>query len=80
MNINEFIQKLEAEFEDIPKGTLKPETKITDIQGWGSMHALIVIALLDTEYNVTLKGEELRQIQSVQQLYDTVVAKQNNPA
>ena len=80
MNINEFIQKLEGEFEDIPKGTLKPETKITDIQGWGSMHALIVIALLDTEYNVTLKGEELRQIQSVQQLYDTVVAKQNNPS
>lgn len=80
MNINEFIQKLEGEFEDIPKGTLKPETKITDIQGWGSMHALIVIALLDTEYNVTLKGEELRQIQSVQQLYDTVVTKQNNPS
>ena len=80
MNINEFIQKLEGEFEDIPKGTLKPETKITDIQGWGSMHALIVIALLDTEYNVTLKGEELRQVQSVQQLYDTVLAKQSNPS
>lgn len=80
MDINEFIQKLEGEFEDIPKGTLKPTTKITDIEGWGSMHALIVIALLDTEYNVTLKGEELRKIQSVQELYDTVVAKQSNPS
>jgi acyl carrier protein len=80
MSIDEFIQKLEGEFEDIPKGTLKPETKITDIEGWGSMHALIVIALVDTEYNVTIKGDELRQIQSVQQLYDTVVAKQNNPS
>lgn len=79
MDINEFIQKLEGEFEDIPKGTLKPTTKITDIEGWGSMHALIVIALVDTEYGVTIKGDELRKIQSVQELYDMVVAKQNNP-
>jgi acyl carrier protein len=80
MNIEEFIQKLEGEFEDIPKGTLKPGTQISDIEGWGSMHALIVIALVDTEYDVTIKGDELRKIKSVQELYDTVVAKKNNPA
>ena len=79
MEINEFIQKLEGEFEDIPKGMLKPTTQITDIEGWGSMHALIVIALVDTEYGVTIKGDELKKIQSVQELYDMVVSKQNNP-
>lgn len=77
-DINEFIQKLEVEFEDIPKGFLKPETKITDIDGWGSMHALIVIALLDTEYGVTLQGDELRKIQSIQELFDLVTLKQKN--
>lgn len=76
MDINELIKKLEAEFEDIPPGTLTPSTKITDIQGWGSMHALIVIALVDTEYNVTLKGEELRSVQSIQELFDLVKKKQ----
>jgi acyl carrier protein len=79
MDINEFIQKLQGEFEDIPSGFLKPETKITDIEGWGSMHALIVIALIDTEYGVTLKGDELRKVQSVQELYDMVVTMKNNP-
>lgn len=80
MSIEEFIQKLESEFEDIPKGTLKPSTKISDIEGWGSMHALIVIALVDTEYGVTIKGDELRKIQSVQELYDAVIEKQKNPS
>lgn len=75
MDIKEFIQKLEGEFEDVPKGTLTPATKITDIKGWGSMHALIVIALVDTEYGVTIKGDELKQIQSVQELYDLVQKK-----
>lgn len=77
MDINEFIQKLQAEFEDVPAGFIKPETKITDIEGWGSMHALIVIALIDTEYGVTLKGDELRKVQSVQELYDMVVGLKN---
>ncbi|HTB31406.1 MAG TPA: acyl carrier protein [Bacteroidia bacterium] len=79
MDINEFIQKLQAEFEDIPAGFLKPETKISDIEGWGSMHALIVIALIDTEFGVTLKGDELRKIQSVQELYDMAENLKNNP-
>jgi acyl carrier protein len=79
MDINEFIQKLQAEFEDFPPGTLTPQTKINELEGWGSMHALIVIALIDTEYGVTLKGEELRTVQSVQELYDLVVRLKNNP-
>jgi acyl carrier protein len=75
MEINEFIKKLEGEFEDIAPGTLTPSTKITDIQGWGSMHALIVIALMDTEYGVTLKGEDLKQVQSVQELFNLVKSR-----
>jgi acyl carrier protein len=80
MDINELIGKLQGEFEDIPAGTLKPETKISDIEGWGSMHALIVIALADTDYNVTIKGDELRKVQSVQELYDLIIEKQKNPS
>jgi acyl carrier protein len=80
MEINDLIQKLEAEFENIPPGTLKPETKITEIEGWGSMHALIVIALADTEYGVTIKGDEMRKIESVQQLFDLIAEKQKTPS
>lgn len=79
MDINTFIQQLQGEFEDIPQGFLKPETKISDIEGWGSMHALIVIALIDTEFGVTLKGDELRKVNSVQELYDLVMNLKNNP-
>ncbi|HTA81956.1 MAG TPA: acyl carrier protein [Bacteroidia bacterium] len=73
--MREFIQKLEAEFEDIPKGTLTPSTKLKDIEGWGSMHALIVLALADTEYNVALKGEELKKAESIQDLFDLIQQK-----
>jgi acyl carrier protein len=75
MDVNEFIQKLEAEFEDIPKGSITPSSKLQHIEGWGSMHALIVVALADTEYGVTLKGEELKKVQSIQDLFDLIKYK-----
>jgi len=75
MDIGDFIQKIEAEFEDIPKGTIKPSTILSHIEGWGSMHALIVVALADTEYDVSIKGEELKNSLSVQELFDLIQRK-----
>jgi acyl carrier protein len=79
MDINELIQKIQAEFDNIAPGTLKPETKIREIDGWSSMHALIIVALADTEYGVTIKGDELRKTETIQELYDLIVEKQKNP-
>lgn len=75
MSINEFIQKLEAEFEDMPKGTLKPETDYRSIKGWSSMHALIIIAFVDINFNITLSGADLKTTKTVQDLYNLVQQK-----
>jgi acyl carrier protein len=80
MEINDLINKLQGEFEEVPPGVLKPATKLSDIPDWSSMHALIVIALADMEYGVTIRGEELRKAQSIEDLYNLIVQKQNNPA
>ena len=78
MDIRDFIQKFEAEFEDTPKGSITPSTKIREIEGWGSMHALIVVALADTEYGVTIKGEELKKVDTIQDLFNLIASKQTS--
>ncbi len=75
MNIEEFIQKLEVELEDIESGTLKSETKFRTIPGWSSMHALIIIAFADTEYNITVTGEDLRSCITVNDLFEIVISR-----
>jgi acyl carrier protein len=72
MEIKEFINKLEVEFEEIKDGTLNPETNFRDIDEWSSMHALIIIALIDVEYDVTLGGEDLVKMDTIQDLFDFV--------
>lgn len=75
MLLDEFIQKLESEFEEMPKGTLKPDTDYRSIKGWSSMHALIIIAFIDINFNITLTGADLRSTKTVSDLYNLVQQK-----
>ncbi|MCB9188344.1 MAG: acyl carrier protein [Flavobacteriales bacterium] len=75
ITITEFIQKLEEEFDDIEQNSLTPSTNYRSIENWGSMHALIIIALVDTEFDVSLSGADLKNTQTIQDLYDLVVSK-----
>ncbi len=75
MDIKNFIQQLEAEFEDIPPNTLSAVTSFKDLEDWSSMHALILIALVDTEYDVTLSGDELMACHTVIDLFNLVKEK-----
>jgi acyl carrier protein len=72
--IDKFIEKIEVEFEEVPKGTIKATTGYREIEGWSSMQALIIIAWVDSEYGVTLNGEDLNKTLTIQDLYDIVKA------
>ncbi len=74
-NIGEFISTLETEFDELAPGTLKPETKFNDLDEWSSMYSLIIIALIDTEYEVTISGEDLMSISKVEELYEMVKSR-----
>lgn len=74
-DIGTFIGKMETEMEGVEKGTLKPETVYRDIPNWSSMYALVLIAMSETEYDVTLTGEDMRSCKSVQDLYNLVKSR-----
>lgn len=76
MDLDVFVAKIEAEIEDLEPGTLTPDKDYREIEQWSSMYALILIAMIDTEYGVTLSGEDLKQTKTVRDLYDIVKSKQ----
>ncbi|HEY9083637.1 MAG TPA: acyl carrier protein [Vicingaceae bacterium] len=78
IDINTFTQKIENEFEELEKGTLTPQTNYREIKDWSSMHALIIIALIDSEYDVLLKGDDLKETQTIHDLFNLVLSKTNN--
>lgn len=73
MNVQDFIKKIEAEFiKDVKPGVLKPESKIREHLAWDSINALIVIAMVNVEYGVTLEADDLINSESVNDVFSIV--------
>lgn len=75
ITLDEFINNLEQELEDIEPGTLTAEVNYRDIETWSSMYALIIIAYVDLEFDVTLTGDDLRNCNNVKELYTLIKSK-----
>lgn len=75
MDINTFVENFAGQFDDTPADQFKPETKFREIDEWSSLIALSIIAMVDEEYEVTLKGDDVKAAQTIQDLFNTVVAK-----
>jgi acyl carrier protein len=72
MKLDDFTKKIEAEIEDLEAGTLTPDQDYRELEQWSSMYALIVMALIDTEYDVTLSGEDLKKTNTIRDLFELV--------
>ncbi len=75
MEIKEFIEKFAEIFDDTDASTLTPETNFRDLDEWSSLSALGVIALADEEFDVELSGAEMRNANTIQELYDLISSK-----
>ncbi|MEI6060478.1 MAG: acyl carrier protein [Bacteroidota bacterium] len=73
--IEEFIKNIEAEFEDLEPGTLKPESNFRDAFEWNSINALILIALIKTEYNVSVNAEDIQKSKTVNDLFGIIKSR-----
>ena len=72
MEINEFIQNIVDQFDEEPKAEVTPETRHHEMDGWSSIIALSVMAMIDEEYDVQIKADEMRNSRTIRELYDIV--------
>lgn len=75
MSIEQFTKDLEAEFEEVEPGTINPDTVFKNIKGWSSMHALIIIAFVDSNCDVLLTGADIKSAQTIRDLFSIVTEK-----
>lgn len=70
-----FIQNFAEQFDEIDASSLTPETNFRELDEWSSLMALSMLAMIDEEYDVQLKADEMRQTNLIQELYDLVQSK-----
>jgi acyl carrier protein len=72
MELNNFIENFADQCEESDPKKITSKTKIRDIEGWSSLTVLSVIAMADEKYNVKITGADIRNSESVEDLYNIV--------
>ena len=80
MEIKEFIENFASQFDDTPIDEFKSETKFRELDEWSSLIALSIIAMVDEEYDVTLKGDDMRKAETVEELFNIVKSHKDGAA
>ena len=75
MEINEFVKNIAAQFEETDASQITPSTKFRELDEWSSLIALSVIAMVDVEYDITLKGDDIMNATTVEDLFNIVKNK-----
>lgn len=75
MEMNIFINNLVDQFDDIDASVVTEKTEFKKLEGWNSLVALSVIAMIDEEYDVTLKGDDIRGSVTIEDLFNNVKSK-----
>jgi len=75
MELKVFIKNLANQFDDADLDKIKGETNFRDIEGYSSLIALSIIAMVDEEYNVRLKGDDIRNSKTIEDLFNVVKSR-----
>lgn len=72
MEIKEFIENFANQFEDTDTTAFAADTKFRELAEWSSLSALSIMAMVDEEYDVQIKADQMRKANTIQELFDIV--------
>lgn len=73
--LDEFVEQFAEQFDDTDASEIKAETVFHDLDEWSSLIGLSVIAMVDEEFEVALKGDDVKNSVTVEDLYNKITAK-----
>ncbi len=72
MDINKFIEDFAGQFDEASPDQFKADTRFRDIDEWSSLIALSIIAMVDEEYDVMLRGDDIKNSETIQDIFNIV--------
>lgn len=75
MELNEFIANFADQFDETDASEIQVDTEFHEIDEWGSLTGMGVIAMVKTVYGKTITGKEIRECVTVEDLFNLVESK-----
>lgn len=72
MELNSFIEKFAEQFEETEQNVLTAEVYFKELDEWSSLMALAIIAMVDEEYGIRIKGDDVKKAETIIDLYNII--------
>lgn len=77
MEMIDFVKNFADQFEETDKSKFTAQTRFKEeLEEWSSFSALSIIAMVDAEYGVIIKGDDIKKSHTIQDLFNLVKSKQ----
>jgi acyl carrier protein len=73
MDINAFVSKIEEQYTEVTPGSFTAKTNFKEEAEWGSLTALMIVAMVDQEYEKRLTGEMIEASKTIEDLYNNLM-------
>ena len=77
MSLEQFIGFFADLFDETDPESIQASTRFKQLDEWSSLIALSVIAMIDEEYDVEYRGDDIRYSDTVEDLYRIVESRVN---
>ncbi|MFI3296131.1 MAG: acyl carrier protein [bacterium] len=72
MEIKEFVVNFAEQFDGADIETFNASTKFREQEEWSSLVALSIIAMIDEEYDISIPGEKLRELDTIEDVFNFI--------
>lgn len=73
--LEEFVALFAEQFDDTDPSEITATTVFHDLDEYSSLIGLSLIAMVDEEFDVALKGDDVKNSVTVEDLYNRVISK-----
>lgn len=74
MELKDFIEKFREQFDETEPEEINADTYFKELDEWGSLKGLFVMAMVSDEYGKQIKAEDIRKADTVEDLFNIVNA------
>lgn len=75
MELNEFVANFAEQFDDTDASEITASCVFHDLEEWSSLTGMAVIALAKTQYGKTITAKEIRECETVEDLFNLISTK-----
>ncbi|MCR5496690.1 MAG: acyl carrier protein [Paludibacteraceae bacterium] len=74
-SLDEFVALFAEQLDETDPSSVTAQTKFRELDEWSSLLALSLISMIDEEFDVALKGDDVKNSETIEDVYNIVVSK-----